>query len=153
MRTDHVSVTFVHVTEPWADETTAVQQSSQPTSYPPSLPTQYQTPQYVDVAATSLKAMIDPDLEAGTGSVNSNGQETNAGNDIAEAESLNETILNALKQSNAEAEMRTLWRIADNGGHKRWFSFTQAMSDDDKPALVGVTAFDCDHVMVTGLDV
>lgn len=72
-------------------------------------PSSYQHPQYVDVAATSLKAMIDPNLESGTGNsggLNNGGQDSMTVGEMTEAETLNETILKALKQSDAEMNLR-----------------------------------------------
>lgn len=114
-------MSFVHVTDPYEDEAStstaqphlqAQQQQSHIQAAIPSSSSQYQHPQYVDVAATSLKAMIDPNLEAGTGggahgddgtgnSVGQDGMNTSTGGavELTEAETLNETILNALKQS------------------------------------------------------
>lgn len=98
-------------------------QQSQNVQAIPTSSSQFQHPQYVDVAATSLKAMIDPNLEAGTGggtvenvvSENAGGPErtsTTVGVGMGsedfttEVESLNQTILNALNQSDASMSMR-----------------------------------------------
>lgn len=118
--TDCVPVSFVHVTDPYADETNTTNTTTQ--SHSQSQATQqhhhtiaqlphssYQHPQYVDVAATSLKAMIDPNLESGTGNgggLSNGGQDAMTAGEMTEAETLNETILKALKQSDAEMGLR-----------------------------------------------
>lgn len=53
--------------------------------------------------------MIDPNLESGTGNgegLNNAGQDSMTAGEMTEAETLNETILKALKQSDAEMGLR-----------------------------------------------
>ena len=77
----------------------------------PQFPTHPTSPQYVDVAATSLKAMIDPNLEQSTPvadqeAVQSNMQDGAASlptGDTADTDHLNEAIRQALQNATEPA--------------------------------------------------
>lgn len=103
------TVSFVHISDPYADEPhpQPPPQPQQHQQQQPPFPPQPTSPQYVDVAATSLKAMIDPNLEQGT---NVTGQEAvhpelreaasavpSASGDTADTDHLNEAIRQALQ--------------------------------------------------------
>lgn len=131
--TKTATVTFVHVSDPFAEDPTGVPQApsnaaaaqSSTMAHTTYAPPAHVQPGYVDVAASSLKAMIDPNLEAGTMGT-SEGQEdvhhmtlegiTHAADEAAghiglemqmpeaESEGLNEKIMKALQHSDEQAK-------------------------------------------------
>ena len=126
------TVSFIHITDPYADDPPAQSAQRQPSSqYPPQLPPQQLEPQYVDVAATSLKAMIDPALEHTTGTpdqgdaeavrlqheleqaaaLNQAGMQMSGANgelDEHEHDSFQDTIIKALRETNQSVENQNL---------------------------------------------
>lgn len=111
-------MSFIHITDPYADEP-AVQSTQRQAPAPHPQYTQEQSnPQYVDVAASSLKAMIDPALEQTSGSSHQRDNEgaqlaqeleqaahaPDGGGETTEHDNLQDTIMKALRQTNEQAQ-------------------------------------------------
>ncbi|KAK5946096.1 hypothetical protein PMZ80_000235 [Knufia obscura] len=103
-------LSFVHISDPYADEPQPQPpaQPQQPQQQQAQFPPQPASPQYVDVAATSLKAMIDPNLEQSTSAADQEtvhpelreGAPPIEGDDTADTDHLNEAIRQALQNAN-----------------------------------------------------
>lgn len=110
-------MSFVHVTDPYASEDSSAQQASQPilqhntTQYALPPLSQQSSPQYIDVAASSLKAMIDPNLESAQDTLSKDDGSTlqpdgamPSVTDVADAENINETIMKALRNTDEQVK-------------------------------------------------
>ena len=108
------TVSFVHISDPYADEP-HLQPPPQTQQHQhlqqPQFPTHPTSPQYVDVAATSLKAMIDPNLEQSTPVADQEAVQPDLRggaapvlvSDTADADHLNEAIRQALQNATEPA--------------------------------------------------
>lgn len=72
---------------------------------------QQSSPQYIDVAASSLKAMIDPNLESGQDTLAKDDNSTlqpdgtiPSASDTVDAENINETIMKALRNTDEQVK-------------------------------------------------
>ena len=96
--------------EPSTQQPQPVQQQEQPEEYGLPLPEQHH-PQYVDVAASSLKAMIDPSLEDTPNIADRiedlevhHGAQIPTQTDTTEADNINETIMKALRNTDEQVQ-------------------------------------------------
>lgn len=99
-------LSFIHVTDPYAEEPVIHHHALPRSQQMPPPPPPQSTPQYADVAATSLKAMIDPNLEQSSSDikVEQHGPASESiyppttSAEMTEADRFHETIIQALRE-------------------------------------------------------